>query len=85
MLPGDELTRQSLHNLRRGQKPVKVLQHENRRAVLRRQGGQRPDGGERVLSPGELGFRLTGNRQPTFNVPDRQPPVLQATQLGDLS
>ena len=53
---------------------MKILKHEQRGAVWRRQGIQRPNGRQRVLAAG-LGSadRLAGNLEALFDVASGQP------------
>jgi len=74
---GADLLRQGLDNLRRIQKSMEVGQHEDRRAVLRSQGVDRPDFGQRIAT----GIRrcvLPWNLQARGDIPDGKPPVLVA-------
>ena len=64
----------------------KLTQHQQRRAVGRGQGVQRPDGGQRVGGVGEaagLG-RLAGQAQAPVDVPGGQGPAVGAAEAGDL-
>ena len=82
-LPGADLLGQGLDDLRRIQKAMEVGQHENRRAILRRQGIDRADSGQRIAAAGVGGCVLAGNLQAGGNIPDGQPPVLVAAELGN--
>ena len=83
-LAGADLLGQGLDDLRRIQEAMEVGQHENRRAILRRQGVDRADGGQRIAAAGIGGVVLAGNLQAGGDVPDGQPPVLVAAELGNL-
>ena len=85
-LAGADLLGQGLDDLGRLQEAVEVDQHQERRAVGRRQGVEGPDGGQRIVAAGVGGLAvgLAGQMQAAFDVPDGEPPLVVAAHLGDL-
>ena len=83
-LPGADLLGEGLNNLRRLQKAMEVGQHENRRAIRRRQGIDRTDSGQRIATASIGRVVLARNLQAAGNIPDGKPPFLLAAELGNL-
>ena len=67
-------------------KTVEINQHQQGRAIRRRQGIDRADGHQRIIAAriGRLITALTGNLQPAVDIPGCQTPILGAAHLGDL-
>ncbi len=83
LLALDDLLGQRLNDLRAAQKLVKILQHQQRRAVGT---GQRVDAADRGQWIGgcRVGFAvLTGQLQPLSDVPYGQAPLFLTAELGD--
>lgn len=77
------LPSQSLNDLCGLGKPMKVLQHQDRRSFGRCQSVERANRGQRITAVRSC-VVIARNAQPCLDVPGRQPPALFTTDRGDL-
>jgi hypothetical protein len=86
LLAGDELSKYGLDHLGVVQELVKVVQQQDGRAVLFRQGGQGPQRGQRVAGRLVLAcVSVARQAQAGGDVPGGQRPALSAAVLDDLA